>query len=125
MDQPWRNLQAGCDVDAWIAEGIPDGIIFAPHCPVGDNYPEHLDLRPYARQSQGRVGIYGQVWRQSSGIQAEALAAELYEQGVNGVAFYESNLAVTRSSLRERLWRFGHPRFCRTLSGPEEPRRVP
>jgi hypothetical protein len=41
--------------------------------------------------------------------QAEALAADLYRQGVDGVALYESNLTVTLTSLRERLWRFGWP----------------
>jgi len=115
VDRPWRNLQIGCDVDRWLAEGVLDGLILAPHCPSGDNYPEHLDLRPYVAQAKGRTSIYGQVWRCSSGVQAEAMAADLSAQGVHGVVFYESNLAVARPSLRQRMWRFGHPSLCRAL----------
>ena len=118
MDQPWRNLEAGCDVERWMAERLLDGIIFAPHIPTAESHPDHLDLRPYVQMAKGAVGVFGQVWRQSSALQAEALAAELYAQGVDGVALYESNLAVVRSSMRERLWRFGCPELCRAPSGP-------
>ena len=58
---------------------------------------------------KGKAEVFGQVWRMGSAIHAEALAAELYRQGVDGVALYESNLTVTLSSLRERLWRFNRP----------------
>ncbi len=119
VDQPWRNLQIGCDVERWVAERLVDGLLFAPHLPTGETYPEHLDLRPYVQMAAGSVPVYGQVWRQSSALQAEALAAQLYGQGVSGVALYESNLAVVRSSMRERLWRFNRPRCCRTLSSPD------
>ncbi len=115
MDQPWRNLQAGCDVDAWIEQRLVDGIIVAPHLPLGDNYPERLDLRPFVAPALGQVSVFGQVWRQSSSMLAEALAADLYAQGAAGVALYESNLAVTRSSLRTRCWRLPRPDCCRSL----------
>lgn len=115
VDMPWKNMVIGCDVSRWLAEGILDGIIFAPHCPSGDNYPEHMDLTTYVHQSSGKTGIFGQVWRNSSAVQAEIMAADLYAQGVNGVCLYESNLAVMRTSLRQRLWRFGEPGHCRAL----------
>jgi hypothetical protein len=41
------------------------------------------------------------------------LAKDLYDQGVDGVAFYESNYAVFRPSLREQLWRFNRPECLR------------
>jgi hypothetical protein len=110
MDQPWRNLQAGADVDAWLAEGLLDGLILAPHCPSGDDYPESLDLTPFVG---GPTPIYGQIWRNSSAMLAEALAAQAYGQGAAGVCLYESNVAVMRTSLRERMWRFGRPAACR------------
>jgi hypothetical protein len=50
-----------------------------------------------------------QVWRESSGMQAELLASDLYAQGVDRVALYESNLTVERPSMRERIWRFSRP----------------
>ncbi|MBI4026566.1 MAG: hypothetical protein HY360_16385 [Verrucomicrobia bacterium] len=109
VDQPWRNLHIGCDVERWIEENLVDGILFAPHIPLGDKYPENIDLTPYLTMARGRTKIYGQVWRESSGMQAELLASDLYEQGVDGVALYESNLTVERPSMRERLWRFSRP----------------
>ena len=42
------------------------------------------------------------------------VVVDLYGQGADGVVFYESNMAVARSSLRQRMWRFGHPGLCRT-----------
>jgi hypothetical protein len=109
MDQPWRNLQAGCDVETWLDEQLLDGLIPAPHLPLGDSYPEQIDLRPFIARAAGRTPIYGQVWRQSSSLLAEALAADFYRQGAAGVVLYESNLAVTRSSLRTRFWRLARP----------------
>ncbi len=109
VDQPWRNLQIGCDVEAWIREGLLDGILFAPHLPLGANYPEVQDLRGYVAMAQGRTKVYGQVWRESSGSQSELLARDLYAQGVDGVALYESNHTVALPSMRERLWKFSRP----------------
>ncbi len=109
MDQPWRNLQCACDIETWLAEGLVDGIIFGPHNATGDNYPDSIDLQTYLKLAKGKAQIFGQVWRMGAGTQAEALAADLYRQGVDGVALYESNLAATLTSLRERLWRFGRP----------------
>ncbi|MBI4023855.1 MAG: hypothetical protein HY360_02675 [Verrucomicrobia bacterium] len=108
-DQLWRNLHIGCDVEQWINEKLVDGIIFGPHCGGAADYPEEMDLTPYIGMAQGRVKIYGQVWRYGSGNHAEMLAKNLYRQGVDGVAFYESNATVSRPSLRERIWRFGRP----------------
>ena len=109
MDQPFRNLQCACDVETWLAEGLVDGIIFGPHTATGDNYPDSIDLQTYLKLAKGKAQVFGQVWRMGSAIHAEALAADLYRQGVDGVALYESNLTVTLASLRERLWRFGRP----------------
>lgn len=112
-DQAWRNLQIGCDVQRWIEENLVDGIIFGPHCAGAADYPEEMDLRPYIEMAAGRVNIYGQVWRYGSGNHAEVLAKDLYRQGVDGVAFYESNATVLRPSLRERIWRFSRPEYLR------------
>jgi hypothetical protein len=116
VDQEWRNLHIGCDVETWISEGLVDGIIFGPHVATAVNYPETMNLRPYiemAQRASTPVKVWGQVWRYGSGIQAEVLAKDLYEQGVDGVTFYESNYAVFRPSLREQLWRFNRPECLR------------
>lgn len=113
VDQAWYNLLIGCDVDTWIDQGIVDGIVFAPWCASANNYPEKLDLRPYINRSKGRIKIYGQTWRYGSGIHAESMAKDLYNQGVNGIALYESNATVAMQSMRDRLWRFARPEYLR------------
>jgi len=109
VDQPWRNLHIGCDVETWVAEGIVDEIIFGPHCATADNYPETLDIDSYLKLCAGKVKVYGQVWRYGSGLHAEVMARELYEQGADGVAFYESNMSVYLPTIRDRLWKFSRP----------------
>ena len=109
VDQEWRNLHVGCDVETWMAEGLVDEIIFGPHCATADNYPERLDLAPYLAMKQGDVRIYGQAWRYGSGIHAEVMARDLYDQGADGIAFYESNMSVYLPSIRDRLWKFSRP----------------
>ena len=109
VDQVWRNLVVGCDVERWVAEGLVDEIIFGPHCATADNYPDHLDLKPYVDLSGGKVKVYGQVWRYGSGIHAEVLSRDLYDQGADGVAVYESNMSVCLPSIRDRLWKFSRP----------------
>jgi hypothetical protein len=113
VDQPWYNLQIGCDIDTWLRERIVDGIVFGPYCADATNYPDTMDLRPYIARAQGKTRIYGQVWRYGSALHAEVMAADLYEQGVDGVALYESNATVAHSTLRENLWRFSRPEQLR------------
>ncbi|MDP6115981.1 MAG: hypothetical protein QF437_08170 [Planctomycetota bacterium] len=108
VDQPARNLVIGCDVDAWLAEGIVDGIIFGPHCATAENYPEDLHISSYLEKAK-QTRIYGQVWRYGSGLHAEAMSRALYELGADGVALYESNATVALPSMRKRLWRFSRP----------------
>jgi hypothetical protein len=111
FDQPWSNLKAGCDVETWMREGLVDGLLLAPHLATAGDYPNHMDVRPFVEMSQkysgGRIKIWGQVWRYGSGYHAAMLAKSLYDQGVNGVAFYESNHTVFAAALRRELWRFG------------------
>jgi hypothetical protein len=109
VDQVWRNLHIGCDVGKWVEEGLVDEIIFGPHCATAENYPEKLDLTPYLAMSGGRIRVYGQVWRYGSAIHAEAMAKDLYEQGADGVALYESNMSVYLPSVRDRLWKLSRP----------------
>jgi hypothetical protein len=115
FDQPWRNLQAGCDVEKWLDERIVDSILFAPHLPTANNSPTSLDLRDYIQLAKGRAPVFGQVWRYGSIQDAEILARDLYKQGVHGVAIYESEVAVQRPSMWENLWRFRRPECLRGL----------
>lgn len=109
MELPWRNMVAGCDVRGWIEEGIVDEIIFSPHIPTAECFPQRLDIKNYVDMAGDRVGVFASVWRYGSPIEAEALAADCYAQGARGVMFYESNAAVETPVLRENLWRFSRP----------------
>jgi hypothetical protein len=113
LDQPWRNLQCGCDVEAWVDEGLVDGLIFAAHLAPPDFFPQRLDLTPYLALTRGRVPVYGQVWNCGSPIEADVLAGDLYRQGVQGIVFYESEESVVRPLVREHLWRFNRPSSLR------------
>ena len=93
-----------------MSEGLVDEVIFGPHCASAANYPHEMDLAPYLQMADGRAKVYGQVWRYGSGIHAEALARRLYEQGVDGVAVYESNMSVCLPSIRDRLPSLKRPR---------------
>jgi len=118
FDQPWRNLQAGCDVETWLDEKIVDSLIFGPHLPTAE-LPPQIDLREYTTRAQGRAEVFGQAWRYGSTRDAEILAGELYDQGVQGIAIYESEMAVQRASFWENLWRYRRPE---TLRRPANPR---
>ena len=109
MDQVWRNLQAGCDVQAWVDEELVAALIFTPHIGTAEYYPQQMDLKPWLEMTGGKVDVHASVWRYGSMIQAAALAADLYDQGVDGIAFYEAELAIERGSIREQLWRFNRP----------------
>jgi|GEM_PF-1776986 len=109
VDQPWQNLIVGCDVDVWLDEGLFEGIVFGQHCATAENYPHHIDLRPYVERSAGRTKVIGQTWRYGSAHHAEALAKQIYDQGGDGVALYESNAAVAIPSMRDASHRFNRP----------------
>ena len=107
VDQVWRNLQVGCDVESWLDADLVDGLILGPHCALHDNYPESLDLTWYTQRTA--VPVFGQVWRYSSAVLAGTLARQCYQQGAHGVALYESNLAVANPALRNWAWRLARP----------------
>ena len=112
VDQPWRNLVVGCDVDRWLAEGLIDGIIFGPHGATAGDYPEQLDLTAYITPGPPRplsrlhlrpglalrLALPGPIPRPA-----------LYRQGVDGVALYESEATTALATLRPHLWRLGRP----------------
>ena len=79
VDQPWFNLVIGCDVEAWLREGLLDGIVFGVHCVVAECHPQRLDLSPYFAVDPGETRLAAQVWRYGSPAEAEALAAEAYQ----------------------------------------------
>lgn len=123
MDQVWRNLQCGCDVEKWLEEDLVDGLIFAAHLPAPDLYPQKLNLTHWlqlAQRTAPHVPVYGQVWNCGSVIEAEVLAGDLYAQGVAGIAIYESEFAVARPWVREHLWRFNSPDRLRYGLKPAE-----
>lgn len=110
MDQPWRNQVCGCDPRTWLEENLVDGLIFAAHLPSASFYPQHMDLTPWLDMARPfRVPVYGQVWNCGSILEAKAIAADLYAQGVAGIAVYESEYAVTRSAARSDIWRLSRP----------------
>jgi hypothetical protein len=117
FDQPWRNMQAGCDVEAWLDEKLVDSILFAPHLPVAE-FPPRIGLCDWVSLVRRRACVFGQVWRYGSTRDAEILAGELYDQGAQGIAIYESEMAIQRPSLWGILWRFRRPdRLCRLAAG--------
>ena len=108
MPQPWRNLQAGCDLDAWAREGLVDTIVLADHCITGPGHRWQIDLRPVQRVVDGRCRLVVQVMRFSELPTAFTLARDAYDQGAEGTAIYESNLEVTYPSKRDEFRRLRH-----------------
>lgn len=109
MDQHWRNLYSGCDTDTWIDEQIVDGIIFGSHCHSAEDTPEFVDIKRHVDRAAGKVKIFSQIWRYGSVQQSLALAKQAYDQGVDGVALYESNASVGNPVWRDHLWRLNRP----------------
>ena len=98
MPEPWRLLRDGCDVDAWLSEGLVDTFIAESHW-----HPSHLDLAPVQQIIKGRARLVATVMS-CSGIEAALAAArKAYRQGADGTAVYESDVTVTFPTCRDRL----------------------
>lgn len=108
MPQPWRNLRDGCDVDAWLQEGLVDTVVLGHHCITSPGHPLHLDMQPMADLIAGRARTIVQVMRGCEVPTALELARQAYIMDVDGVAVYESNDAVTYPGTRDAM------RFLRT-----------
>jgi hypothetical protein len=52
--------------------------------------------------------VWSQVWRYGSMAQALELAKQAYDAGAQGVAVFDSELAILRPNCRESLWRLAH-----------------
>jgi len=98
MPEPWRLLRDGCDVDAWLREGLVDTFVAESHW-----NPSHLDLGPVRQIIDGRARLVATVMSCSGIEEALAAARRAFDQGADGTAVYESDFAVTFPSCRDRL----------------------
>jgi hypothetical protein len=105
MPQPWRLLRDGCDVDAWMREGLVDTFVAGHHCITAPGMPPTFDLAPIQQLIDGRARLIAQVLRQGDLHSALALARQAHEQGADGTAIYESNQMVTLPSYRDAVHR--------------------
>ena len=108
---PWKCLRDGCDVAAWVDQGVVDAIIASPHCGMPDGFPTVFDLGPMVQLTQGKVRLLANVWRMGVLHYAFALARQVYDQGADGVTLYESNFLITQSDKRERVWSLRFPQI--------------
>jgi hypothetical protein len=108
LDQPWANLVAGCDITDWLERGLVQGLVAAPWIAEAHDYPEAIDVKPYVSEAAGRARVWSQVWRYGSMAQALELAKQAYDAGAQGVAVFDSELAILRPNCREGLWRLAH-----------------
>ena len=104
MPQPWRLLRDGCDVEAWVREGLVHTFIAGHHCITAPGVPAYYDLAPMRRLLGGRARLIAQVWRSADLHSALALGRQAYDQGADGTAIYESNQFVTLPSYRGAVW---------------------
>ena len=109
MPSPWRLLRDGCDVDAWLREGLVHTFVAAHHCITSPGHPSRLDLAPIKDLLGGRARFVAQAMRFSDLHTGLALARQAYDQGVDGVAVYESNQVVTRPAYRDAMRRLRSP----------------
>ena len=105
MPQPWRNLRDGCDIDAWLREGLVDTIVAGHHVMVSPGHVWQLDLEPMKQLIDGRARLVAQVMRNTEMPVALENARRAYAQDADGVAIYESNDVVTHPTMREAIKR--------------------
>jgi hypothetical protein len=106
MPQPWRLLRDGCDVDAWLREGLVDTFVAGHHIIISPGHPTHYDLSPIQGLIDGRARLVAQVARNSEIHTARALTRQAYEQGADGIAIYESNAMVEFPHFRDAIREF-------------------
>jgi len=102
---PWRLLRDGCDVDAWMKEGLVQTLVVGHHVVTGPGHPTLYDLRPIQDVVRARAKLIAQVMRFTEMHTAFGLARQAREQNADGVAIYESNAVVTYPRQRERIRR--------------------
>lgn len=113
--QPWRNLRDGCDVEAWMKEGIVDTVILAHHCTVSPGHPWRPSIEPMKDVIARRARIIAQVMRFTEMPVGLENARRAYDEGADGVAIYESNEVVAYPSQRDAIVRFRNPNTLREL----------
>ena len=113
---PRLALQYGCDVAAWAREGIIDTLIAAP-CYMGAQ-PAPYDIRALRKLIGPKVKLIVKVWRFNSMAESENLAAEIYDQGADGVLLYQSDMLVRRPWARMHVWNLRRPETTRRLAAP-------
>jgi len=105
MPQVWRNLRDGCDVGAWLREGLVDTIILGHHGMTSPGHVWQMDWQPMLTLIGGRARVLAQVMRFTEMPVGLELARQAYAQGADGVVIYESNDVVTRPSQRDAIAR--------------------
>lgn len=105
MPQPWRLMRDGCDVNAWLEEGLVDTFVAGHHCMTSPGHPAYFDLAPIKELIAGRARLIAQVMRMSDLHTALQLGQQASEQNADGSAIYESNHVVTLPSYRDAMYK--------------------
>ena len=108
MPQLWRNLKVGCDVEAWMNQGLVDTLAIGHHMVRSPGHTVRYELEPIAKLTRGRARLIVQVMRGCEMPVALELARQAYAHDADGTAIYESNIEVTDPSKRDAFKRLRH-----------------
>jgi hypothetical protein len=111
MPQLWFNKKAGCDIDAWLREGLVDTVVAGHHCITSPGHVWQFDLKPLVDLMTGRARLVAQVMRGCEMPTAFELARQAFRLGAAGTAIYESNVEVTLPSKRDAFRRLRNARL--------------
>jgi hypothetical protein len=85
----YQNLRDGFDILAWLDEHLIDGIVLSHYLPA-PAMPLKMDIRDIRERCPNDIKLLVNVWRGGSLMDAMSLAADVYNQGADGVTFYDS-----------------------------------
>lgn len=101
--EPWLALRDGCDVEAWMREGLVDTVIASYWGANAGSTPQTIDITAMRRLTREKARLIALVWRLGDMTTAASLANQAYSQGAEGVAFYESDMLVLVPERRRDL----------------------
>ena len=89
-----------------MREKLVDTVIASYYGTMPGTVQEILDVRPMRNLTAGRARLLVNVWRYGELSSAAVLARQAYDQGADGVTFYESDYLVLNPERRRRLREF-------------------
>jgi hypothetical protein len=128
-----RNLLYGIDLEAWVEEGLIDRVL-ARDVLYASWENEPVDLSFFQKLTRGRCGFYvmlgsaSAVYRTTTtttggdlGAAYAAKASALFDAGVEGLAFWDTNLQDRFTANWTALRQLGHVKEPRAKRSPSIP----